>query len=297
MLLEGGLMRQIGLARRLCAVVALCAGAATLVGVSGAPAGAAGSNSLSVKAGEYTYKLSGSPKAGWTEINFDNAGVEYHVFSLVKLKAGTTTKQFKNAAASDDESAFEAIAEGDGTVGPQTGLLSPGQKTSVITKLAAGRYGAICFIPTPDGEPHFLHGMITTFDVGPGKSTLTPPQDGVVEVTIADDGITLPSAGLPKNGWAKVTNNTTVGRNLILARYLTPDADFETANAYFDALFAGQDVGEPPAALVGGVDGLAPGANAYFELTSKSGRYVLVSENQDLDDDDPNAFHVDFTVK
>jgi hypothetical protein len=276
--------------------LALGAVTAALVGVSGAPAGAAGSNTLTVKAGEYTYKLSGNPKAGWTQINFDNAGVEYHVFGLVKLKPGTTTKQFKAAAASEDDAAFEAIAEGDGSAGPQTGLLSPGQKTSVITKLAAGRYGAICFIPTPEGEPHFAHGMITTFDVGPGKSNLTPPQDGVVDVTIADDGITLPSSGLPKNGWAKVTNSTTVQRDLILARYLTPDATFETTDAYFDAFFQGQADSEAPASLLGGVDGIPPGGSAYFALTLKSGRYVLVSTNQELDDD-PNEFHVDFTIK
>ena len=36
------------------------------IGAAVSSAGAAGSNSLTVKAGEYVYKLSGSPKAGWT---------------------------------------------------------------------------------------------------------------------------------------------------------------------------------------------------------------------------------------
>jgi hypothetical protein len=285
-----------GLVRRLCTVLALGAATAGLVGVSAAPAGAAGSNDLNVKAGEYTYKLSGTPKAGWTQINFENAGVEFHVFSIVKLKKGVTTKQFKNAASAQDQSAFEAVVDGDGAAGPQTGLLSPGEKTSVITKLAAGHYGAICFVPAPDGEPHFLHGMITTFDVSSGKSSLTPPTDGVVDVTIADDGITLPTSGLPKNGWAKVTNGTSVNRNLILAKYLTPDANYETTSAYFDAFFQGQAQGDPPASLLGGADGLASGSSAYVQLAFKSGRYVFVSENQDLDDD-PNALHTDFTIK
>jgi hypothetical protein len=280
----------------LCTALALGVAAAGLAGVGAAPAGAAGSNSLNVKASEYTYKLSGSPKAGWTQINFDNVGVEYHVFSLIKLKKGVTTKQLKSAATSQDNAAFEAIADGDGNAGPQTGLLGPGEKTSVMTKLAAGHYGALCFVPAPDGESHLQHGMITTFDVSSGKSSLTPPQDGVVDVTIADDGITLPSSGLPKNGWAKVTNSTSVNRNLILAKYLTPDATFETTSAYFDAFFQGTAQGDPPAALLGGVDGLSSGASAYLQLSFKSGGYALVSENQDLDDD-PNALHVDFTIK
>jgi hypothetical protein len=280
----------------LCAVLAFGAVTAGLLAVATPAAEAAGSNSLNVKAGEYTYKLSGSPKAGWTQINFDNAGVEYHVFALVKLKNGVTTKQLKNAAQSQEDAAFEAIADGDGTAGAQTGLLSPGEKTSVITKLAAGHYGALCYIPAPDGESHIAHGMVTTFDVSAGKSSLTPPKDGVVDVTIADDGITLPSSGLPKSGWAKVTNTTSVNRDLLLAKYLTPDATFESTDAYFDAYFQGQADGDPPATVNGGVDGLAPGGSAYFQLAFKTGRYVLVSQNQDVDDD-PNEFHVDFTVK
>jgi hypothetical protein len=280
----------------LCAVLAFGVVTAGLVTVAAPAAEAAGSNSLNVKAGEYTYKLSGNPKAGWTQINFDNAGVEYHVFALVKLKNGVTTKQLKNAALSQQDGAFEAIADGDGTTGAQTGLLSPGEKTSVITKLAAGHYGALCYIPAPDGESHIAHGMVTTFDVSEGKSSLTPPKDGVVDVTLADDGITLPSSGLPKSGWAKVTNTTSVNRDLLLAKYLTPDATFESTDAYFDAYFGGQAQGDPPAAINGGVDGLAPGGSAYFQLAFKSGRYVLVSQNQDVDDD-PNEFHVDFTIK
>jgi hypothetical protein len=289
-------MRQMGPVGRLCNVLAVAAATSGLLVVGAPAAGAAGSNSLTVKAGEYTYKLSGSPKAGWTQINFDNAGVEYHVFSLVKLKKGVTTKQLKNAAQSQDDSAIEALQEGDGSTGAQPGLLGPGEKNSVITKLAAGHYGAICYIPTPEGEPHFLHGMITTFDVSAGKSNLTPPQDGVVDVTIADDGITLPSSGLPRNGWSRVTNSTSVNRDLIVVRYLTADATFETVDAYFDAFFQGQTDAEPPATLLGGAEGLAPGSSAYVQLALKSGRYALVSTNQDVDDD-PNEFDVDFTVK
>ena len=68
------------------ALVAL--GALTAVGMS--PAGAAGSNKLTVKAGEYTYEFSGKPKAGLTEIVFDNQGIEDHMMGLVQLKKGVT---------------------------------------------------------------------------------------------------------------------------------------------------------------------------------------------------------------
>src|SRR4051794_25858949 len=66
----------------LTAALAMCL---VTVGVSAAvapSAGAAGSNSLTVKAGEYTYKFSGSAKAGWTQITFDNSGIEVHMMAV-----------------------------------------------------------------------------------------------------------------------------------------------------------------------------------------------------------------------
>ena len=72
----------------LAATLAMCL---VTVGVSAAvapSAGAAGSNSLTVKAGEYTYKFSGSPKAGWTQITFQNDGIEYHMMAVVPAEEG-----------------------------------------------------------------------------------------------------------------------------------------------------------------------------------------------------------------
>ena len=187
-------------------------------------AGAAGSNTLTVKAGEYTYKLSGSPKAGWTQINFQNDGNEYHMMAVFSLKKGVTVAQIKKAAASQDQSAFDPLA-GKGQVFGAPDLLSPGEKTTVITKLPAGHYGVLCFIPAPDGESHVAHGMVKTFDVSTSKSSLTPPTDGLVAVTIADDAITLPTSGMPAHGWAKVTNNAYGAAELRRSRASRGDHD------------------------------------------------------------------------
>src|SRR4029077_12942740 len=81
--------RRSRVARFWAALAALVVVPATLA-VSASSAGAAGSNTLTVKAGEYTYVLKGSPKAGWTQVNFDNAGVENHMIVGFHLKKGTT---------------------------------------------------------------------------------------------------------------------------------------------------------------------------------------------------------------
>ena len=220
---------------------------------------------MTVTAGEYTYKVTGAPKPGNVEIEFDNAGVEYHMMGIAQVKPKTTVKQVKTALLSDDDSAGDEFLVTDQIAGTPN-FLGPDQSTTTIANLPAGRYGLFCFIPAPDGKSHVEHGMVKVFDVKGSKSSFKPPTDGVAEVSITDAGITAPSSGLPAKSWVKVTNDTSVVRDLTLAEYLTPDATFETADAYFDAFFSsGPPEGDPPASINGGIAALAPGSSAYFE--------------------------------
>jgi hypothetical protein len=289
--------RRSRVARLWAALAALVVVPATLA-VSSSSAGAAGSNTLTVKAGEYTYILSGAPKAGWTEIKFQNTGVEDHMLAMFKLKPGTTTAQLKKAVLSSDQNAFQAIAApgGDPTVYGTPAPLSPKASTTTMTKLAPGTYGIACFFPAPDGTPHAAHGMYKILKVS-GKSSATPPTDGVSEVTIADSGITAPSSGVPAHGWLKVTNSATAGRDLTLAKYTSDSATFDQANAYYSEYFSSGKVpaGDAPAMLQGGLGGLAQGGVGYVQVDFAKGRFAFVSSNNDTNND-PNPLHLDFTV-
>jgi hypothetical protein len=283
---------------RLWAALAACIVVPATLAVATTNAAAAGSNTLTVKAGEYTYVLKGSPKAGWVQINFQNAGVEDHMMAMFKLKPGTTGAQLKQAVLSSDQNAFQKIAApgGDPTVFGAPSLLSPKASTTTMTKLPPGTYGILCFVPAPDGSPHAAHGMYKVFTVS-GKSSAKPPTDGVINVAIDDSVITAPSSGLPKHGWVKVTNNATTGRDLTVAKYTSDSATFDQANAYYNEFFSTgkAPAGEAPATLDGGLGGVAKGGTGYFEVDLDNGRYALVSSNQDVDND-PNPLHTDFTV-
>ena len=290
--------RRSRVARFWAALAAFVVVPATLA-VSTTSAGAAASNALTVKAGEYTYILKGSPKAGWVQINFQNAGVEDHMMAVFKLKPGTTNAQLKQAVLSSDQNAFNKIAApgGDPTVYGTPSLLSSKQSTATMTKLAAGTYGVMCFISAPDGKSHAEHGMYKVFTIS-GKSSARPPTDGVTGMSIDDSVITAPSSGLPAHGWVKVTNNATVGRDLTLAKYTSADTTFDQANAYFNEFFSSgkAPAGAAPATLNGGLGGIQKGGTGYFEVDLTKGRYALVSSNQELDNNDPNPLHLDFTV-
>jgi hypothetical protein len=249
-------------------------------------AGAASSNPLTVKAGEYTYKLSGSPKAGWVTITFDNVGVEYHVMSMAALKKGVTAKQLVAAASSQDNDAFAKIAKGDGQVGGVPDVLAPGFKSTTITNLPAGHYGMLCYIAAPDGTPHFEHGMVKVFDVGTPKSSAKPPQDGVRDVTLTDSGITIPSNGIPRRATLKVTNEGTEQHSFTLVK-LKSGKTFDEADAYFNEFFnSGTAPGEAPAEIVGGVSSLAPSGIGYLEVNLQPGHYAYVSTGGDAPPND-----------
>jgi hypothetical protein len=286
-------------ARLWAALTALLLVPATLA-VTTSSAGAAGSNTLNVKAGEYTYVLKGSPKAGWTQINFENAGVEDHMMAVFKLKKGTTAAQLKKAVTSSDDSAFEAVADtskGDPTVAGMPGVLGPDQKSTTITKLPAGTYGIVCFVAAPDGSPHAAHGMFKVFKVA-GKSSLKPPTDGVQEVTLSDTAITVPSGDAPKNITLKVNNDGTTSHGFQLVQ-LKDGKTLDDAKTYFDTLIntGTAPAGDAPGVLVGGVQSVAPGGTAYLEWSLPAGDYgYLSTEGEPPNDDYSKGLHGTFTI-
>jgi hypothetical protein len=272
------------------------------VSVATSSAGATGSNTLGVKASEYQFKVSGTPKAGWVEIGFDNTGVEDHMMATVQLKPGVTLKQLKKAASSDGDAAFQKIAAPDATENGPSGMpdiLGPKQETATITQLPAGHYGLLCFVPTADGTPHFMKGMTDTFDVKKGKSSLKPPTDGVTDVTLSDSAITFPSENVGRSVTLKVTNTGTAEHGFTFVK-VDDGKTLDDVKSYFDALFSGQSPsGDAPGAIVGGISGVDPGKTAYLEQRLEPGHYGYVSTQGDdpSTDDYAKGLKGEFDVK
>ncbi len=267
-----------------------------------ASADASGSNTLTVRAGEYVYRLHGSPKSGWTQVNFVNAGVEMHMMAVVVLKPGVTAKQVKAAALAGDDAAFAKIAAPNADPNGVSGLpdlLGPGQRTTTLSELPAGHYGIMCFVPAAsDQQPHLAHGMVNVFDVAKGKSKLKPPTDGVIDVDLSDTSITFPSANLGRSLTLKVTNSGAKPHSFTLVK-LADGKTLDEAKAFFDGFFSGSvPAGDPPGVIVGGISTVNAGQIAYMEQTLTAGTYGYVSTQGDAPDDDYTlGMKGTFTVK
>jgi hypothetical protein len=266
-------------------------------------AGAAGSNTVAVKASEYKFKVHGTPKAGWTKIDFDNVGVEYHMLAIVSLKKGVTVSQLKKAALSNDDSAFQKIAAPGASENGPSGtpdMLAPDQATATITQLPAGHYGILCFLPAPDGKPHVMKGMIDLFDVKKGDSNLEPPTTAR-DATLTDTGITFDTADIGRDFTVKVKNDGQSVHSFTLVKVEDGHTLGEVRD-YFNAMFGGSGTdasATPPGVIVGGIASIDPGKTAYLEQTLEPGHYGYVSTQGDdpATDDYTKGLHGEFDVK
>ncbi len=91
-----------------------------------------------------------------------NDGTEPHELVLFRMPEGAETAEDVTAMLEEDpEGSF--MAE-DAFIGATFAM--PGEQSNLtLVGLEPGKYVAICFIPGPDGEPHYAHGMIAEFEV------------------------------------------------------------------------------------------------------------------------------------
>ena len=103
-----------------------------------------------------------SVDAGEVTVRFRNGGSELHEANLFKLAPGFTVEQLVGAL----------TAEGPPPAGPPpftpVGALQamlPGSSQTATLDLEAGTYVFICFVPNPQGVPHFALGMVQELTV------------------------------------------------------------------------------------------------------------------------------------
>ena len=116
-------------------------------------------NRVDVVATDYAFDIPATLEAGRTSFVLTNDGKEAHFLLIVKLAEGVTLDE---AMAVEDP---EGMIEGEWET---VGLAAPGgeDEETITFDLEPGTYGALCFIPGPDGQtPHAFMGMQLEFTV------------------------------------------------------------------------------------------------------------------------------------
>jgi uncharacterized cupredoxin-like copper-binding protein len=107
---------------------------------------------VDVIATDYAYEFA-APAAGRTSFVMANQGQERHVMLLFKTPEGQTTQQVLEAEGEGLEEEYES------------GTAAAGEEAVVTADLTPGDWAMICYIPDPEGTPHFELGMLEEFTV------------------------------------------------------------------------------------------------------------------------------------
>jgi hypothetical protein len=122
-----------------------------------ASAGSVGGD-VAITLSDYAFGLSKPITAGTHTIRVENTAAQSHEVELIKLAPGKTVQDVLGWI---DHPQGPPPANALGGIAP----LSKGTVESFTADFTPGDYALICFLPGPDGKPHFMHGMVQTFTV------------------------------------------------------------------------------------------------------------------------------------
>jgi plastocyanin len=233
-----------------------------------APSAAPGGQSVAVTAKEYAFDMPASIPAGTVTITLTNSGKEEHQAQLAKLADGKTVQDVVAALAKQDFGAALSIIT---FVGGPTGV-QPGATGTITANLAPGNYIALCFVPGPDGVPHFAKGMVGAFTVT-GSAAGGPLPAGSASLTLQDFSFVGLDSVASGPQVVTVTNKGPQAHEATVVK-LAPGLTLDQLRAAATA--PSPPPGPPPFTDIGGIAAIAPNTSANVTLNLAPGNYAFV---------------------
>ncbi|MEX2110754.1 MAG: hypothetical protein WD802_09145 [Gemmatimonadaceae bacterium] len=239
----------------------------------GTPA-AAGPNVVTVIANEYAFQMPDSIPSGLTKFRLIDQGKEPHHLFVMKLEEGKK--------ASDMFAALKAMGPASGPpptwMHPVGGPNAPvaGGESNATLMLEPGEYAAFCIVPTPQGAPHFMLGMIKGFTVTPVARQAAALPEADLTITLTDYDFVFSRPLTSGRHVIAVTNAATQPHELVINRF----SEGQT-NAQFAAWGEKPGGKTIPAQGMGGVTDIPPGKTVVIENDFPPGRYGFVCFTRD----------------
>jgi hypothetical protein len=233
---------------------------------------------VTIYARDFAFDAPDSVASGITTIHLINKGAELHHVVLIRLSGGHTMADLGKALASSGPPPRWATSVG----GPNSPV--PGGTASATLDLAPGSYVMVCFIPSADGVPHVMKGMIRPLIVtGPDVASPLPKSD--VTVTLTDYSFDLSHPFVAGHQVVRIHNAATQDHELFLVR-LAPGKTVQDLTTWTEKM-----TGPPPAIPLGGVTALGTGHENEISVDLTPGQYGLVCFLPDLHDGKPHFAH------
>src|SRR5256886_2688017 len=154
---------------------------------------AAGPSLVTITATDYAFGVPDTLPAGLTTFRLVNQGKELHHANLVRLGEGKTVADFQAGLAAAMKSHTPPPTWMGFAGGPNAVTLGD---TGVATQmLEPGSYVFVCWIPSLDGVPHVVKGMLHPLLVTPGAAApaaAEPATDVTIKLTDYDFQLSQP---------------------------------------------------------------------------------------------------------
>lgn len=235
---------------------------------------------VTVSATEFAFSAPATIPAGLTTFRLVNQGRELHHVQMVRLEEGHTVEELVEAVRTGGE-VLPAWAYLVG--GPNAH--APGAQSEATLDLKPGQYALLCFIPSGDGVPHVMKGMVKPLTVVPATGQAQAPTPDV-RMTLRDYSFEIAPEITAGRRSILVTNAAEQPHEVFVAR-LAPGKTPQDLLTWFDA---GQQ-GPPPAIPVGGTTFMAPGESNQITADLEPGEYALYCFVPDARDGKPHIAH------
>jgi hypothetical protein len=245
-----------------------------------------GPNVVTITTTEYAFGMPDTIPAGLTTFRLVNQGNELHHASLVRLGGGRSMADFQVGLAAAMKSHAPPPSWMAFVGGPNAVTLGD---TGVATQmLQPGSYVVVCWIPTLDGVPHVMKGMLhplTVIAAATPSPAVEPAADVTMKLTDYDFVLSQPlTAG---RHVVRVENAGAQAHEVVIAA-LAPGKSLKD----FIAWEAGGEKGPlPTSQWLGGVTTLDAGGHSQFATTFAPGSYLLLCFWPDAKDGKPHIVH------
>lgn len=236
----------------------------------------AGANVVNVTASDYAFEMPASIPSGLTTMRFANKGKELHHLYLVKVAAGKSSK--------DVMAWMKAGGPPPQWMKPVGGPNASAGITEFTSTLEAGDYVAFCVIPSPDGAPHIMKGMIKDLKVTPSGNKSAEPKP-TITLTLKDYEFTFSKPLTPGRHVIAVQNAGPQPHEFFMAKLLPGKTPMDVAT------FAEKPVGAPPGIPFGGITDIVPGQTVYLTVDVPAGEYAFICFDPDAKDGKPHLAH------
>jgi uncharacterized cupredoxin-like copper-binding protein len=221
-----------------------------------------------VTASDFTFSLPDSIPAGLTTFELVNRGPELHHMQVIRLDQGKTFADFEAAMKSHGPPPAWASFVG----GPNAGIPDGRSTVTVTATLKPGAYVLLCMIPSPDGKPHVMKGMVRPLTVTGGSAAVVQagmPKADVV-MTLYDYNFDVDKPLTAGKRVIEIKNSSKQFHEAFLAMLPanTP------VTAMLDWMSGGMQ-GPPPMVPVGGIVGISPGEVNFLTVDLQPGNYGL----------------------